>query len=48
MEYEEDREKVLVPVLHRESIHEKELPEKLSEEPCEAKVWEVPRRWHIQ
>ncbi|MFC2003707.1 hypothetical protein ACFLV4_07205 [Chloroflexota bacterium] len=46
MECEEDREKVLVPVLRHESIHEKELPEELSED--EAKVWEVPRRWRIQ
>ncbi len=46
MECKEDREKVLVPVLRRESVQKKELPEELSED--EAKVWEVPRRWRIQ
>ena len=44
MECKEDREKVLVPVLRHNSIHEKELPD----EQCEAKVWEVQRRWRIQ
>ncbi len=46
MECKEDREKVLVPVLRRESIREKEHPEELTED--EARVWEVPRRWRIQ
>jgi hypothetical protein len=48
MECEEDREKVLVPVLRHNSIHEKKLSEELSDEPCEVEVWEVPRRWRIQ
>ena len=47
MEHEEDRDKVLVPVLRHETIHEKELPEELPEESDEVKVWEVMRRWRV-
>ena len=47
MEHEEDRDKVLVPVLRHEAIHEKELLEELPEEPGEVKVWEVQRRWRV-
>ena len=47
MEHEEDRDKVLVPVLRHETIHEKELLEELPEEPGEVKVWEVQRRWRV-
>ncbi|MFC1941843.1 hypothetical protein ACFLWU_01335 [Chloroflexota bacterium] len=47
MEHEEARDKVLVPVLRRETIHEKELSEELPEKADELKVWEVPRRWRV-
>jgi len=47
MEHEEDRDKVLVPVLRHETIHEEELSEELPEESDEVKVWEVPRRWRV-
>ncbi|MFC1982815.1 hypothetical protein ACFLV5_03420 [Chloroflexota bacterium] len=47
MEHEEDSEKVLVPVLRHETIHEKELSEELPEEPDEVKVWEVTRRLRV-
>jgi len=47
MEREEEREKekVLVPVLRRESIAEEAPLKELTEEDCEAKIWEAPRRW---
>ena len=47
MEHEEDRDKVLVPVLRHETVHEEELLEELPEEPGEVKVWEVQRRWRV-
>jgi hypothetical protein len=46
MEREEEREKVLVPIRRREAIPKEELPEE-PPEPGEAKVREIPRRWHI-
>ena len=50
MEYEEaqkregrkNREKVLAPVRHHETMVEDKNIEKLTE-----KVWKMPRRWHI-
>jgi hypothetical protein len=37
-----NREKVLAPVRHHETIIEGKNIEKLTE-----KVWKMPRRWHI-
>ena len=39
----DDREKELVPVLHRQDIQEEEL----REEPGEQEAQQVPRRWYI-
>jgi hypothetical protein len=47
MEHEEDRDKVLVPVLRHETIHEKELSEELPEESDEVKMWEGQRRCRV-
>ncbi|MFC1909034.1 hypothetical protein ACFLXD_04165 [Chloroflexota bacterium] len=47
MEHEENRDKILVPVLRQETIHDKELSEELPEEPDEVKAWEVQRRWRV-
>ena len=47
MEHGEDRDKVLVPVLRHETIHEKELSEELPEESDEVKVWELLRGWRV-
>ncbi len=46
MEREEERGKVLVPVRRHGAIPKKELPEE-PPEPCEAEIWEMPRRWHV-
>lgn len=43
MEQEEEKEKVLVPVLRHENTREEEL----DEEPNEEEVRPVPRRWYI-
>jgi hypothetical protein len=41
-EERENRERVFVPVYHKETSEEEEIPEKLSEN-----IWKMPRRWHI-
>ncbi len=46
MAREKKRETVLVPVRHHEAIPKKELSEEPTE-PCEAEIWEIPRRWHV-
>ena len=48
MEHEEEKEKVLVPVLRKEVVKEEESLKELTEEDCEAKVWKLPLRWHIR
>ncbi len=46
MEREKERGTVLVLVRRHEAIPKKELPED-PPEPCEAEIWEMPRRWHV-
>ena len=45
MEREKERETILVPVRRHEAMPKKELPEEPLK-PCEAEIWEMPKRWH--
>jgi hypothetical protein len=45
MEYEDDEEKVLVPVQHFGDAQKNQ--EETQEEPEEECGWQIPRRWYI-